>query len=428
MTEKAQNVFNSPQVQNPNLRDSSKIIFADHILSSQFLRDYADLEILRQIRPEDIEDVSERYVPLYSTERNSDTVKRVDLSKYLSVRECRTEDSPPASDPIKYRRTDTANLQGLPLYIISLVEHKTKVEYNVVMQILRYMVHIWEDYEKEMDRMRPGISRRKGFRYPPILPMVYYEGTDRWTAPEDLADKIYHGKLLGKYLPHFRYQLVNLHDFSNEELLERGDEISLAMLINKIQTFEDMSEFTGLSEEKLESILRNTPEHLLETLANVLRALLYHMNLSENEVEGAVAKIKERKMGLLFENAKLDILEERRKVEIERQKLAQVQQEVARAQQEAERAQQEAEKAQQEAEKAQQETVQSQQRAADLQKELQTAQQDREAAQLDQAIVCHILRMLRQGNSDEEITQSIMQRFSLKREQAAEKLNLAFGE
>ena len=432
MTEKAQIVFNSPQVQNPNLRDSSsKIIFADHILSSQFLRDYADLEILRQIRPEDIEDVSERYVPLYSTERNSDTVKRVDLSKYLPVRECRTEDSLSASDPIKCRRTDTANLQGLPLYIISLVEHKTKVEYNVVMQILRYMVHIWEDYEKEMDRMRPGISRRKGFRYPPILPMVYYEGTDRWTAPEDLADKIYHGKLLGKYLPHFRYQLVNLHDFSNEELLERGDEISLAMLINKIQTFEDMSEFTGLSEEKLESILRNTPEHLLETLANVLRALLYHMNLSENEVEGAVAKIKERKMGLLFENAKLDILEERRKVEIERQKLAQVQQEVARVQQEAERAQQEAERAQQEAEKAQQETekaqqeaAQSQQRAADLQKELQTAQQDREAAQLDQAIVCHILRMLRQGNSDEEITQSIMQRFSLKREQAAEKLNL----
>ena len=126
-------------------------------------------------------------------------------------------------------------------------------------------------------------------------------------------------------------------------------------------------------------------------------------------------------MGLLFENAKLDILEERRKVEIERQKLAQVQQEVARVQQEAE-------KAQQETEKAQQEAAQSQQRAADLQKELQTAQQDREAAQLDQAIVCHILRMLRQGNSDEEITQSIMQRFSLKREQAAEKLNLAFGE
>lgn len=34
-------------------------------LCSQFLRDYADMEILRNIWPEDIKDVSERYVPLY---------------------------------------------------------------------------------------------------------------------------------------------------------------------------------------------------------------------------------------------------------------------------------------------------------------------------------------------------------------------------
>ena len=40
----------------------------------------------------------------------------------------------------------------LPLYIISLVEHKTQVEYNVIMQLFRYMVHIWEDYEKEMEQ------------------------------------------------------------------------------------------------------------------------------------------------------------------------------------------------------------------------------------------------------------------------------------
>lgn len=243
MTEKTTTVFNSTQINNPRFRDSSsKIIFEDNILSSQFLRDYADMEILRKIQPEDIEDVSERYVPLYSTERNSDTVKRVDISKYLP---------PQDVHPLK-----------LPLYIISLVEHKTQVEYNVVMQLLRYMFHIWEDYEKEMEKTHSGISKRKDFQYPPILPIVYYEGTDRWTASTDLAGKIFCGKLLGKYLPHFRYQLVTLHDYSNEELLAKGDEISLAMLINKIQTFEDLSAFTGLPEEQLEQILRDTPESL----------------------------------------------------------------------------------------------------------------------------------------------------------------------
>lgn len=280
---------------NPQRRDSSsKLIFGDNILCSQFLRNYADMEILRHIRPEDIEDVSERYVPLFSTERESDTVKRVDIGKYIT-------------------RTEDEKSLELPLFIVSIVEHKTKVEYNVVMQILRYMVYIWEDYEKEMNRRYPHISARKGFRYPPILPIVYYEGKGRWTAPMDLADRIFCKELLGDYLPHFRYQMVGLHDHSNEELIARGDEISLAMLINKIESVEDMEALTSLPDERIEEILKDTPEYLLDIMGKLLRALLYSMNLEEEETENAVSKIKERKMGRLFENVTFDFQEEKRK-------------------------------------------------------------------------------------------------------------------
>ncbi len=52
---------NSTRINNPQRRDSSsKLIFGDNILCAQFLRDYADMDILRNITPEDIEDVSER--------------------------------------------------------------------------------------------------------------------------------------------------------------------------------------------------------------------------------------------------------------------------------------------------------------------------------------------------------------------------------
>ena len=102
------------------------------------------LEIFRNIQPEDIEDVSERYVPLYSTERESDTVKKINISKYLPF-------------------TKDENTLYLPLYIVFLIEHKTKAEYNVSMQMLRYMVHIWVDYEKEMEKKYSGISKMKDF-------------------------------------------------------------------------------------------------------------------------------------------------------------------------------------------------------------------------------------------------------------------------
>lgn len=52
-------------VLNSQVRDSSsKVIFDDHTLCSQFLRDYVNLPYMKDIRPEDIEDVSERYVQI----------------------------------------------------------------------------------------------------------------------------------------------------------------------------------------------------------------------------------------------------------------------------------------------------------------------------------------------------------------------------
>lgn len=301
---------------------------------------------------------------MYSTERESDTVKKVDISRYLPLEESK-------------------NKLNLPLYIISLIEHKTKVEYNVGMQILWYMIYIWEDYEKEMTKQHPGISSREDFRYPPILPIVYYEGVQSWTAPIDISERILFGELLGKYLPHFQYQLVRLRDYSNKELLEKGDEISLAMLINKIQCPEDVSAFVNIPGEQVDEILKDTPEYLLDVMAKLLRALSYSMNLPEDETETAVSKIKERKMARLFENVKMDIQAERR----------------------------EAEEARREAEEAQREAVEAQRKAENSIK-----------------IYKHILKMLKNKSAESEIKESLMQNFSLTKEQAEEEYQKAFEE
>ena len=121
---------------NSKRKDSSgKLIFGDSILCAQFLRGYVNIPILKDVKPEDIEDVSERYVHLFVEERNSDVVKKVHLKQ-----------------------------DEMPFFLLSLIEHKAQVDYNVVMQILRYMVYIWEDYEKEQERLHPGISKTKGFQ------------------------------------------------------------------------------------------------------------------------------------------------------------------------------------------------------------------------------------------------------------------------
>lgn len=65
---------------NKKYRDNGgKVIFGDNILCAQFLKDYVPVSILKEVQPEDIEDVSERYVPLFTSERESDIVKKIHL-------------------------------------------------------------------------------------------------------------------------------------------------------------------------------------------------------------------------------------------------------------------------------------------------------------------------------------------------------------
>lgn len=298
---------------NSKLADSSsKLIFEDNTLCCQFLRDYIELPYFNEIRPEDIEDVSEQFVPLFSEERNADRVKKVYIKNMV------------------------------PFFLISLIEHKSAIDFDVCMQILRYMIHIWEDYAKEAEKICKGITKTADFKYPPILPIVYYEGSGKWTVPFDFKSRIMEGEAFGKYIPNFEYYLVPLQKYSNEELLQKSDEISLVMMINKMQTADDIEEFRKLPVEKVDEILKETPEHILDIISNILRAFLLRMNLPVDETEELVGKVKEKKMGYLFENMeKMDIQEERRKTAEERRKREEAERETGEAKKETEKARRE---------------------------------------------------------------------------------------
>ncbi len=277
-----------PQISNSKPHDSSsKLIFGNAQLCSQFLRNYIDIPLLKNVRAEDIEDVTERYVPMFTEERNSDTVKRIKLP------------------------------ENNTLFFISLIEHKTKVDYNVSMQLLRYMVYIWEDYEKEMERQKKGISRSKDFKYPPILPIVYYEGRGRWSAPRSLQERIVFNKAFEPFTPKFFYKLIELNSYSIGQLAEKNDELSLVMLINRLQSIEEFKKL-NLPNDYFKNLSEHSTEEVLGIVAKVTAAMLRHLHLPEEEVEMFTEQVKERKMAVLFEHFKdVDIPAERRKARTE---------------------------------------------------------------------------------------------------------------
>ncbi len=259
------------QITNSKAKDSGgKLIFENDTLCSQFLRNYSGIEILKDVRPEDIEDVSERYIPMFTEERNSDVVKRIRLG-------------------------------NKELFVVALIEHKSRVDYNVIMQLMRYMVYIWENYEKDLEKDHPRISARPSFKYPPIIPIVYYEGNDTWTAATRLSERIYLSDVFSDYIPDYSYLLFRLYDHEQSELIDKNDEISLVMLINKLKS---VKEFKNLKfpEGYFDNISQRAPQEVLNILSRVIAVLLREINVPEDTLLDFTDQIKERRMGRLFED------------------------------------------------------------------------------------------------------------------------------
>ncbi len=260
----------------------SKMIFQNPVLCCQFLRNYVDHPLLKNICPEDIEDCTERYTPYFGVEFEADTVKKIHLH----------DEEQKVSE----------------LYLISLIEHKSEVDYNVIVQLLKYMVCIWTEYEKQFGAEHKERVKKKTFRYPSILPVVYHEGKGRWTAPMYLRERIFMNEIFEEYIPNFTYCLVNNRDYSNEELLKRSDEMSLIMLLNKIQNSADLSRFLKVSPEEINGIVRKSPEAVVDIIAMVIQVLCAKLNVSKEDTEECVKKVRARDMGYLWENMeKIDV-------------------------------------------------------------------------------------------------------------------------
>ena len=107
------------------------------------------------------------------------------------------------------------------IYLIALIEHQSENDFDMSFRILRYIVFIWTDYAAQQEKLHKGITKSKAFLYPPILPVVYYEGTSTWSAPLNFKDRVFLNNVLGDYIPSFNYLVVPLNKYSKQDLIEK---------------------------------------------------------------------------------------------------------------------------------------------------------------------------------------------------------------
>ena len=259
-----------------------KKVFEQSELFIDFLENFVSIDILKNLSPDKIDDISTRHLPLFTDNKDSDTIKKITLDNDENI------------------------------FVISILEHESKVNYTSSFKMLQYITYVLVEYVKENDKKykeemdRHGSTKLKlsthiDFKYPPVFPIVFYDGADTWTSETNLFDKTDMNSIFGKYIPKFEYELVNLNDYSQSDLVQFNNALSLLLIIDKIKKPEDIKKLKKLPEQFIEEMAKKVPEHFLKLFRDCIELLLRKINAPTEEIGEIVKQLYERRFNTMFE-------------------------------------------------------------------------------------------------------------------------------
>ena len=143
--------------------------------------------------------------------------------------------------------------------IFILIEHQTKVDYLMPYRILEYEVAIMQS-AIDLDKIK-----NKESKIPLVIPIVLYTGNKKWNAKKYLEEN--QEKIEGIENGLGNYNLIDINEMTEKELLEDNSFISKMILIEKSKNTENIVEI-------LEKIVKITKEEDKETLRRIISIIL----------------------------------------------------------------------------------------------------------------------------------------------------------
>jgi predicted transposase YdaD len=119
------------------------------------------------------------------------------------------------TDDFKQREDDIVwrvKIGGEWIYLYLLIEFQSSVDKYMALRMMVYVGLLYQDLVKRGEVLADG-------RLPPILPIVLYNGSQRWSAATDIADLIPAVPgLVSEFKPSLKYLLIDESAYSSHEL------------------------------------------------------------------------------------------------------------------------------------------------------------------------------------------------------------------
>ena len=107
--------------------------------------------------------------------------------------------------------------------------------------------------------------------------------------------------IFGQYIPKFEYELVNLNDYSQQDLVGFNNAISLLLIMDKVKVATDIKNLRKLPEQFIEEMAKKVPEPFLVIFKDCIELLLRKINVPKEEIEKITEKIHERRFNAMFD-------------------------------------------------------------------------------------------------------------------------------
>jgi len=114
------------------------------------------------------------------------------------------------------------------------------------------------------------------------------------------VERVHRGEMFQKYIPKFEYELVDLTQYSQKDIVKYGNALSLIFLIDKIRLSDDTELSKSVPQDYLERLEKNIPASLLPMISDYVRVFLEHIEAPKQEIDRISESIHKRRLNEMF--------------------------------------------------------------------------------------------------------------------------------
>ena len=129
------------------------------------------------------------------------------------------------------------NVHGQEIYLYFLQEMQSSNDFTMPFRLLVYMTLIWLDFFKNSDKNE---RTTKEFRFPPVIPLVLYNGRDAWTSKRHFKEVVNESEMFNGYVVDFEYLLVDVKQLEEKFILNSNKLVDNVLMMDHARTKDEL--------------------------------------------------------------------------------------------------------------------------------------------------------------------------------------------